>query len=353
MKKNPRSGYAVLLIFCMAAVVAIGLYSRLPRVAFEAQRDKEELLVDRGQQFSRAVALYVRKFKRFPATMEALEDTNGQRFLRHRYKDPLTGKDEWRVIHVGPNGVFTDSLVYKKKDDKGEQNTNTYIADFGAPGASANNPNAGVNLAMRTRPSDGPGAPGTGDPNNPPAPVDPNNPAPVLPPGMGVQGRQGSLLPGQPGPAVTSATAGNTQYATTPGANGNTPSPFGGQQPGTTGAASDMIRNLLTSPRPGGANGIGTPVAQQPTQTTIDGGIAGIASKVEREGIKVFNERTAYNEWEFVYDLSKDPAMANGGGAAAGQQRTGQNGQPAQVGNGLTPVSVIPGQPVPVVPPKQ
>ena len=26
----------------------------------------------------------------------------------------MTGKDEWRLIHVGPGGVFTDSLVYNK-----------------------------------------------------------------------------------------------------------------------------------------------------------------------------------------------------------------------------------------------
>lgn len=350
--KDPRSGYAVLLIFCMAAVIAIGLYSRLPRVAFESQRDKEQLLVDRGQQFSRAVSLYVRKFKKFPATIEALEDTNGMRFLRRRYKDPMTGKDEWRIIHVGPNGVFTDSIVYKKKDDKAEQNTNTYIADLGAVN---NNPQtAGVNPALRTRPSDNSGAPGTGDPNNPqPVPGTAIAPGINLPPGVGVQGQQGNLLPGQPGPAVTSGTAGNTAYDTTPGANGNTPNPFGGQQPGNTGAAADMIRNLLTSPRPGGLNGVGAgATTQQPTQTTIGGGIAGIASKLEREGIKVFNDRKAYNEWEFVYDMSKDPAMANAGAAAAPAtgQRPGQPGQPGQVGNGLTPVPVVPGQPLPVTP---
>jgi hypothetical protein len=38
----------------------------------------------------------------------------------------------------------------------------------------------------------------------------------------------------------------------------------------------------------------------------IGGGIAGVASKLEAEGIKVYNDRTKYNEWEFVYDFRQD-----------------------------------------------
>ena len=356
--RDPRSGYAVLAVFCMAAMVAIMLYRQMPRVAFEAQRDKEELLIDRGKQYTRAISLYVRKQKKFPPTWEALENTNGIRYLRKRYKDPLTGKEEWRDIHVGPNGVFTDSLIYGKKDKKTTEQQ-TFITEMQQIGGSTATGAAGVNLAMRQRQSDGANAPGTGDAVNG-APPDPNAPPPMppqmqvlpdgrvvpvqpannglqtsniyqpgqagyppgtMPPGMGSQ--QNGLLPGQPGSPVTSNSTGNTAYPTAPGSNGQTPSPFG-QQPGSAGAAADVIRNLLTTPRPGGQ--FGTPASASssaPTSTTIGGGIAGIASKVEREGIKVYNEKTAYNEWEFVYDMSKDPGMANGG---AGQRQPGQTG---------------------------
>lgn len=61
---------------------------------------------------------------------------------------------------------------------------------------------------------------------------------------------------------------------------------------------------------------------------TIGGGIAGVASKVKEEGIKVYNDQTAYNKWEFVYDITKDP-MRNGGGAAMPQAGAGlPNAQP-------------------------
>ena len=41
----PESGYAMLLVFLMAAMIAIALYKEMPRVAFEAQRSKELLLI--------------------------------------------------------------------------------------------------------------------------------------------------------------------------------------------------------------------------------------------------------------------------------------------------------------------
>src|SRR5271169_5417230 len=113
---GPRSGFALLFVYAMAATIAIMLYMAMPRVAFEAQRDKEQLLIDRGEQYSRAVALYVRKFNKFPADIDALEQTSNQRFLRRRFVDPMTGKSEWRLIHVGPGGTFTDSVLYTKKD---------------------------------------------------------------------------------------------------------------------------------------------------------------------------------------------------------------------------------------------
>jgi len=53
-------GFALLLVFAMAAAIAILMYLEIPRVAFEHQRDKEALLVDRGEQFIRAIELYTK-----------------------------------------------------------------------------------------------------------------------------------------------------------------------------------------------------------------------------------------------------------------------------------------------------
>src|SRR5262249_34687359 len=116
MKRQQRcneSGFAILIIFAMAAAIAMLVYVQLPRAAFEAQRMREDLLVDRGHEYQRAIQLYVRKFTKLPQSMDNLEKANNLRFLRRRYPDPMTGKDEWRILHYGPTGELTDSLVQK------------------------------------------------------------------------------------------------------------------------------------------------------------------------------------------------------------------------------------------------
>jgi hypothetical protein len=88
---------------------------------------------------------------------------------------------------------------------------------------------------------------------------------------------------------------------------------------------------------------------------TIGGGIAGVASKLEQEGIKIYNDHTAYNEWEFVYDSTKDTLRGGGmiqqqigaqNGVQNGLQQGTQNGlqQPGQAGfqTGTQPVTAPP-----------
>jgi hypothetical protein len=61
----------------------------------------------RGRQYIRAIQLYVRKFHKYPPNVDALVDTEGIRFLRKRYVDPITGKDDWQPIFFGQNKLPT------------------------------------------------------------------------------------------------------------------------------------------------------------------------------------------------------------------------------------------------------
>src|SRR5208283_2421999 len=109
-RREREGGFALLLVFVMAAVIAITLYMELPRIAFDTQRQKEQLLMERGQQYQIAIRRYMQRGLKqgvnvvvgpaWPAKIEDLEDTNGRRFLRKRYIDPMTGKDEWRLVHI-------------------------------------------------------------------------------------------------------------------------------------------------------------------------------------------------------------------------------------------------------------
>ena len=107
-----QRGFALLVIFLIAAAVAFTMYQELPRAAFESARDKEQLLMDRGNQYKRAIQVFYAENKSYPGELKNLESNNNKRYLRRRYIDPMTGQDEWRLIHT--NGSFlTDSLVTK------------------------------------------------------------------------------------------------------------------------------------------------------------------------------------------------------------------------------------------------
>ena len=97
-------GFALLVVLAMAAAVALLLYKELPRAVFESQRTKEDMLVERGEEYKTGIRRYYAKFRRPPATMDELESSNGIRFLRRRYKDPFTGKDEWKLIKIDGAG---------------------------------------------------------------------------------------------------------------------------------------------------------------------------------------------------------------------------------------------------------
>jgi len=52
-------------------------------------------------EYAMAVKRFVHKTGRPPTSLEQLEDTNHVRFLRKRFKDPMTVDGEWRLIHPG------------------------------------------------------------------------------------------------------------------------------------------------------------------------------------------------------------------------------------------------------------
>jgi hypothetical protein len=112
-----------------------------------------------------------------------------------------------------------------------------------------------------------------------------------------------------------------------------------GAPSGAPNAATQMISDLLTRPNPAGYNAVqqlqqrpagGAPGMNAPGVPMVTGagqggganGVAGIASTAEVEGVMVYNDRTAYNEWEFIFDPSKVRAIAPPTGGSMGGNQT-------------------------------
>ena len=91
-RRRRERGYMLLTLMLFVTLLAIGSLAWIQKVDFQVKRDREEELIHRGVQYSRAIRRYVKKFGRYPSKIEDLESTNNIRFLRKRYKDPITGK---------------------------------------------------------------------------------------------------------------------------------------------------------------------------------------------------------------------------------------------------------------------
>ncbi|HEU0121247.1 MAG TPA: hypothetical protein VFQ91_12030 [Bryobacteraceae bacterium] len=399
-RRQSQRGYALIFVFAMAAMMAMSLYLEMPRLALEMQRNREELLIERGEQYVRAIKVFQKKNKKYPQTIEELESTNSVRFLRRRYLDPMTGKDDWRIIHADASGRLTDSLV-QKQNTPGQtdptKSTNNFVSEGPSVGATGSTGEGRLAQALVRRASEQPGAAGA-----PPLPGAPDsqsgNGNPVSDPlqqqqqmqqlqqsvpVMGPNGQPIQRVPGLPGQfgtgspypsqvansqnggtansnqqqnsttgggytfgsgysgssTPTTPSTGPMQAPPTPGsyrpgaASGGmvggpvvpgAPIPGGPQQGGiAVNPATQMIQQILTRPNPQGlsnAMGGGT--------QALGGGIVGVASKYDAEGIKIYKDRTNYKEWEFVYDASKDQKL---GGQIPGQtpgQQPGQNNTP-------------------------
>src|SRR5215211_7671128 len=85
------AGYAMAALLVVMALMAVMMSVALPVWRHAAQREKEAELIWRGQQYDRALQLFRRKASAPGAPN--LDILIEQKFLRKKYKDPITGDD--------------------------------------------------------------------------------------------------------------------------------------------------------------------------------------------------------------------------------------------------------------------
>ncbi|HET7841356.1 MAG TPA: hypothetical protein VFM21_07115 [Terriglobia bacterium] len=145
-------GIAFLILMMVLTMMLIALTVSLPDIYTQGQRDREEELLFRGNQYARAILLYHQQFNKFPQTVDDLvKKTNGYRFLRHPFRDPMTLSGKWRLIHANAAGVVIDSKTLtppkpKKPGDSGTsgggqdqdqtQGQSSTTGQAGAPGTT-------------------------------------------------------------------------------------------------------------------------------------------------------------------------------------------------------------------------
>jgi type II secretory pathway pseudopilin PulG len=95
-----QRGYAMAALLVSIGVMMLLMSVAMPVWRHEAQREKEAELIFRGEQYARAINLFQRKLGpgSFPPSVDVLVQ---QRFLRKKYKDPITEGDFQLIAVAG------------------------------------------------------------------------------------------------------------------------------------------------------------------------------------------------------------------------------------------------------------
>ena len=285
------SGHLLLAILLMVALMVIALTYEAPRIVQQLKRDREEEMIHRGTEYARAIKKYYKKFGQYPTTIEQLENTNHIRFLRKRYKDPLTKDGKWTLLH------YTDVA--------------SVLGTVGGPGAPAS--------ALGTQGQQTPGSPFGQQGSSPFGSSTFGSSTPATSGGFGTSNFSG----GSPqGATTTQGTIFSQQQGLSgTGQQGSSGSTFGSSS--TQGATGDSSSSATGSSTLGGSStsspstASGTSNPNQPSttlgnqqsltgQTFGAGAIIGVASKSKDPTIRIYNKKKTYDEWVFIYNPMMD-----------------------------------------------
>jgi hypothetical protein len=276
---RPDAGFSLAAVIFFLTAASIFIAAVVPSYQMQAKREMEEELIFRGEEYTRAIQKYQRRFAVYPSSVDQLVSTNSLRFLRRAYKDPTTGK-EFRLITINPDGTLSGSKTFTQNPNTqplfgntqqfGQQQNQQQLQQ-GPQGAQQQMQPAQQTSQQTFRQSQQPGFPTAGTQQQP-----------------GFQAGGGVNTPG---------------------------TTFGGQQQQSFGFPPQGQRGQ----QPTGTQGT------QGTQISASG-IVGVASDSAKESLKVYNNRQKYDEWEFIAILGQSGQRnPNQGSNTAGTNSPGNN----------------------------
>jgi type II secretory pathway pseudopilin PulG len=304
----------MLTLLLMMALLAIAAAIIVPTIKFQVERDREEELIHRGVQYSRAIRAYYKKFGRYPVKLEDLESTNNMKFLRKRYKDPVNcfnGKcQDFKLLHFGEVKMFGGAGI------------------VGATAAADLNNSSPGGLGQTSLGQSSPGQSSLGQSS-----------------GLGGSGGLGQSsgfggsggLGGSSSGFGTSSFGSQNQQSASGQTSGSDASQSSSGQSGSSASGTDSSNGSSGGGTPGSSSGPGS------GQVFGGGPIVGVVSdakcpprtKDKCEGYREFNHKKKYNEWQFVYDpgtdrggllMTPNQPPIQGFGQPGTQNPNGQNG---------------------------
>ncbi|MCL2661069.1 MAG: type II secretion system protein [Acidobacteriaceae bacterium] len=269
--RDGEQGFMLVWVIFMVFLVLLALSIAAPKVAKDLKREKELETIRRGNQYVRAIQLFYHKQNgAYPASLDALKNTNNIRFLRQEYVDPMTGQTDWKPILVGkaqttPKGFFGKPL----SDAPGNS---------GSPGLSSSSMTFG----------------GSGS-------------------GSGFGGFGGS----------------SSGFGGSSSGFGGSSSGFGGSSGGFGGSSASYGSSSGSSPGSAGSGGSKDSIFGS-SGPGGGGPFVGVSIPKTGDSLTILNEMTTYDTWEFVYfpqleQYYKAQAALNGGTGGGGLPGSSSN----------------------------
>lgn len=319
-RRQREGGYMLLaILLMMAMMIIVATYYVAPRMVQQIKRDREEEMIHRGTEYARAIKKFYKKNGRYPATLDDL-DKGQVRFLRKRYKDPLTKDGKWKLLNYGDiatllNAAAPGTPAAALASQGGALSPGGALVS-GAPSSTSGNLGSSLQqlqqqLVQQQQQGQQPGS-GFGFSTN-------------TSQGFGSQGNPGSNYGSAGGTDQGSSgfTSGSDQSSS------NSSSSFG-----------NSTQSGFSSSQPGASNQPGSSPFGQNTaggnQQFGGGAIVGVASLSKEKTIRIYNKKKTYDEWVFIYNPMMDVAnvLLRGpyqpttiGGAQVGTPANQLNGQ--------------------------
>lgn len=280
--RNQR-GYALLTILLGLALMAIFAGALASSLKFTIQRDREEELIHRGVQYSRAIRVFYKKFGRYPVSLDELENTNQMRFLRKRYKDPMNCKlgkcQDFKLLHYGEvqmsmSGIGGGGIA-------GATSVSQMAAGAASSGAFGQSSSAFGQSGSFGQSSSG-----------------------FSSSGFGSSSTFGSSSFGSGSSSSFGSSNGSFGSSSNSSSSQNQTSNSGTGTDSTTSGTQSSDSSSSNSPSATG-NGSSNSANGQPGQI-IGGPIVGVATTNKDRTIREYNHKKKYNDWAFIYDPGQD-----------------------------------------------
>jgi type II secretory pathway pseudopilin PulG len=277
-----EQGYVLLTMLLTVSLMTIAAMAVLPDMIFQLKRDQEQEMIHRGVQYTRAIRIYYRKLGRYPTSLSDLDNTNELRFLRKHYKDPLTGKD-FKLLHFGDPGLqlggsFGGGTI-PGATPAGAMNGPNGSAFGSSNGSSFGNSSFGNSFGSSNGSSFGNSSFGGSNFGN----------------GGSSFGNNGV---NSSGVFSQSSFGGNSNNSF--GQNSNSQN---GPAQGTDSSSGTASTGPASSQD---AQNNGQDQTDSNQKVFGGGPIVGVASTSKNKTIRIYNKKTKYNEWQFIYDPTAD-----------------------------------------------